>query len=251
MKHTHAQLGGASRATRSQGTPQPPAPGLHGHRCAALAVAGTAGTANAAIQYDQGFAGTILVNGGTSSAVNVNITGGPAAAGQCRFSAGTALAYPFVNHFAVYMLGGAKFLGSRRARFPYPSWAGMPKRAVSPAVIGSAQDLWSKSHWGTLALNSGPQTFNSGSFKGKAGYLGVKFAVGSQTDYGWIELYGRSDSSYGEILGWAYDDQGNAIAAGDTGNVIPEPTSLAVWALVPGRGRRGRDATLEEASVTN
>ena len=48
-------------------------------------------------------------------------------------------------------------------------------------------------------------------------------------DYGWIEFKGASDASQERILGSACKTSGAAIHAG----CVPEPTSLAVWALAP------------------
>jgi hypothetical protein len=86
----------------------------------------------------------------------------------------------------------------------------------------------------TLASISSTGT-GSGPFYGISDeYLGVEFYpdTGSTEDYGWIELSvsGGTDPTMGPtatIEGWAYDDAGGDITAGQ----VPEPAPLALLAL--------------------
>ena len=40
----------------------------------------------------------------------------------------------------------------------------------------------------------------------KKGFLGVKFIIGSDTHYGWIQFQTNEDASKGTIIDWAYED---------------------------------------------
>jgi len=69
-----------------------------------------------------------------------------------------------------------------------------------------------------------------GYFRGTTNkYLGVKFNIGTDTVYGWIQVQvPDADASKAIITGYAYnDDDGGSITAG----AIPEPGSLALLAL--------------------
>lgn len=63
-------------------------------------------------------------------------------------------------------------------------------------------------------------------------YIGVRFNLGGGDLYGWIALrINSSDLLTGDVLGWAYEDTGAAIAAGaTTGAPVPEPSSLTLLA---------------------
>ena len=83
--------------------------------------------------------------------------------------------------------------------------------------------------------NSGPQfgPFTTRGVEDK--YIGVRFAaaVPGGFDYGWIEFKGSSYGLNGTVYGWAYDNSGAAIYAGDTSSppASPEPSSLALLAM--------------------
>lgn len=56
-----------------------------------------------------------------------------------------------------------------------------------------------------------------GPFANRDGYLGIRFNTGTGTDpkYGWIHFSGSSDGKSGIVLGWAYEDSGAPIHAGE------------------------------------
>ncbi len=67
------------------------------------------------------------------------------------------------------------------------------------------------------------------------GYLGFKVSTGTPV-YGWIQIDPISKSSY-TVKDWAYQADGSAILAGDTGTaVVPEPTSSALALIAMGAG---------------
>jgi hypothetical protein len=80
-------------------------------------------------------------------------------------------------------------------------------------------------YW-TSSVNSstvaGP---TKGGFKGKNGFLGVKFNTAGGVRYGWVRFDGTSWPAQGIIVDWAYEDTGAPIAAGDQGG---NPGPIAV-----------------------
>lgn len=99
---------------------------------------------------------------------------------------------------------------------------------------GGAFDTTSNSD--TIARTfGGLQTSTGGNFPaftGQVRYLGVRFNLGGPDLFGWIAVRLNADLLSGDVLGFAYEDSGAAIAAGDTGRnaVVPEPSSLALMA---------------------
>lgn len=69
--------------------------------------------------------------------------------------------------------------------------------------------------------------FYSGNFMSQ-GYLGIRFDPGDGAKYGWIHVATAASDRY-TIDGWAYDDSGQSIVAGQT-TVVPEPTGIALFA---------------------
>jgi hypothetical protein len=209
---------------------------------AALAVAGTASTANAAIQYDLGFTGPITVSSANPT-VSIDLTGGliaPAfSVNWSGFSkkASTNLANPGWTYFkrAIHIAPKAAGAGAFASVAPVSIATNLPMGfVIGSGGRFSATKLGSIRHMNTVVNPPGGRN-SSGTWFGEffsvfgpPGYIGVKFNVGDQTDYGWIDFGESADGSVGTIYGWAYDDSGGPMAAGAP---IPEPTSLAVWAL--------------------
>ncbi|MCI0460397.1 MAG: PEP-CTERM sorting domain-containing protein [Gemmataceae bacterium] len=81
----------------------------------------------------------------------------------------------------------------------------------------------------------GGTTNSFGNFKGanSRAFLGVKFDIGGNTFFGWVDLEVNPSGWTGTVHGYAYDDMGQPILTGDTGapQVIPEPHSLVLLAL--------------------
>jgi len=95
--------------------------------------------------------------------------------------------------------------------------------------------------WGHEATHEATSTYGNMAFKTSKGdggsflntfgkYLGVKFTIGANTNYGWIQVDvgGTSEPTNAVIKGYAYNDVGGgSITAGQ----VPEPGSLALLAL--------------------
>lgn len=103
-----------------------------------------------------------------------------------------------------------------------------PERLASGSNISSGANFvstWAPSNLAGLANPFG--SWNGGA----TGFLGVRFDLGSGTRYGWIELQAPASGlglNTGQVLGYAYEDTGAAIEAGDMGDVsaVPEPSTL-------------------------
>ena len=75
-----------------------------------------------------------------------------------------------------------------------------------------------------------PTNFQIDSVEGNAQYVGVRFRVNDTGDdrYGWIAIdITNGDDLTGVVTGYAYDDTGAPIGAGQ----VPEPAGLALLAL--------------------
>jgi len=95
--------------------------------------------------------------------------------------------------------------------------------------------------WGHEATHEATSTYGNMAFRTADGdggsflntsekYLGVKFTIGANTNYGWIQVDvgGTSEPTYALIKGYAYNDvDGGTITAGQ----VPEAGSLALLAL--------------------
>ena len=88
---------------------------------------------------------------------------------------------------------------------------------------------------GTWVLRNAPggafrldSTYGEWEVEGESHYMSFSFELESDatTVYGWAEIE-RIDKRNGRLLGWAYDDSGAFITAGE----IPEPGALALLAL--------------------
>lgn len=90
---------------------------------------------------------------------------------------------------------------------------------------------------GINAITSPPQIY--GYWGSNRDYLGVRFDIGGETHYGWIQVYMPATEGMGYIEGFAYETEpGKAIIAG----AVPEPGSFLLAGigalLLFGRGRK-------------
>ena len=74
---------------------------------------------------------------------------------------------------------------------------------------------------------------------GDTGFFGFKFTSGPNTYYGWGEVVfdpaNNGTKGHGfQFTRLYYDDTGAAVTVGDTGSVIPEPSTYALALLAAG-----------------
>src|ERR1039457_2487779 len=83
-------------------------------------------------------------------------------------------------------------------------------------------------HW----TNTTPFSFSGGNPSFSHQYALFRFLDSGNTLYGWLQLSNDVSPNSGPnvtLEGWAYDDGGAQIAAGDTG--VPEPSTMALTGL--------------------
>lgn len=105
-----------------------------------------------------------------------------------------------------------------------------PAALTAGTLIGPALTYGTTYDADLANQGTGAGNFTVDNVTGNPQYLGLKFqlASGGPTYYGWagVDITNATDLS-GVVTGYAYDDSGNAIAAG----AVPEPTGLALLAL--------------------
>ncbi len=58
-----------------------------------------------------------------------------------------------------------------------------------------------------VAFKPVSSTYTFGNFVGAPGYIGVRFLIGANTHYGWIQIQSAADLTSTTIIDWAYEDQ--------------------------------------------
>ena len=72
------------------------------------------------------------------------------------------------------------------------------------------------------------QLVYSGYWSGVDGFVGLRFLIGGETHYGWMEINNYSGIAAGQLLGWAYETRPDTpIAAG----AVPEPGAAVLLLL--------------------
>jgi hypothetical protein len=113
---------------------------------------------------------------------------------------------------------------------------------------------WTSTTSGSLTNTT--TSYTSGNFlPASPGYLGLRFDPNGGSDwlYAWVHIDDvAEDFSTFHVDGWAYEDSGGAIQAGDEGTAsVPEPSALALLATgaagVLATRRRRKDRASAEA----
>ena len=94
-------------------------------------------------------------------------------------------------------------------------------------------DTWDI-HNGSLFMYYTGGTPTRGNFRdGQVGYVGVRFNSGAGMKYGWIHIDSvANDFTSYHVSGYAYQDDGSSIKAGE--GVVPEPSTIALALLASG-----------------
>ncbi len=110
-------------------------------------------------------------------------------------------------------------------------WGNNGAEALSNGDDVNAGSQWGHSNFGASSYygNMASSYDTSGNFLDTSGkYIGVRFDIGGNTHYGWIQVNVPGVPDSATITGYAYQDTADAqITAG----AIPEPGSLALLAL--------------------
>jgi len=89
--------------------------------------------------------------------------------------------------------------------------------------------IGANSNWSNTSNFVGTTDYSGIMNLGDSGIFGLSFQLAGQTHYGWVNISENSGTQ--SILGWGYESiAGQAIAAGVTTSV-PEPSTLAIFAL--------------------
>lgn len=217
----------------------------------AAALFAASGGAQAAIVHDPGFTPMTLT--GADSAV-VSMDGHVA----YRFSleTGTSGGFPVPSSFQMRVANSVTTAPMSFVR-DNAAFTSEPAPMQANKVIGPQASLAGNYTWQSTVFGLFTGSFSAYSFADKGNrFLGVRFQDGGGTDlYGWIELNPQTSPRQLEILGWAYEDTGAFIRAGDIGTPpqpAPAPSGLALLALgVPGLAlmRRRRKESKAETGV--
>lgn len=106
--------------------------------------------------------------------------------------------------------------GSRVAALPSGS-------LVGPALTFGNYAWGAYSYYGSWYIYIGD---------GQREFMGVEFDLSGNTHYGWVDVMWNPNATRFDAYAWGYEtDPDTPIRAGDTGDVIPEPGTLAMFAM--------------------
>ncbi len=125
------------------------------------------------------------------------------------------------------MTANAFWVGSGAATFTYAS-ALASNVTIGPSVtnwVRNNNGFWVNYNVANYVIYSTGSTLNRGNFVGaNHKFIGVKFQIGGQTRYGWIEISVPGSAKTVTIHGYAYEDTGASIKTGQTGSSNAAPT---------------------------
>ena len=136
--------------------------------------------------------------------------------------------------------GGGFMLGGTTGGYNFPTQLSYGAPISAGATFASGNGWMG---WGTSAFYTNPWNVFGNTSSTQTGFVGVQFtgltASGGQGNvFGWMQFAFHTDGAgltTWALLDAAYENMGNAINAGDTGNTIPEPTgAVAIAALALG-----------------
>jgi hypothetical protein len=88
---------------------------------------------------------------------------------------------------------------------------------------------------GTISYGDDPTTDSMGNFNNATGYVGVRFQTQCGLAYGWIHYQGVTsigNTATGTIIDWAYEDNCQPIAAGQTQSAAVAVPTLSQWGMI-------------------
>jgi hypothetical protein len=157
---------------------------------------------------------------------------------------GTPTVWTFARKSLVVVADGlfqkTKYSSTYRALFPVRVVGGrLSQQLVSAgakwtAATGAAFFAIANRGKSYTPPGNATNTFAEGDTGGAEKYLLFKFQGAGGPLYGWLGMSAAVSTTTGPTVtldGWAYDDVGNLIAAGDEGNTVPEPGGMAAWGL--------------------
>jgi PEP-CTERM motif len=160
-------------------------------------------------------------------------------------SAGTSATEPLASHPGSFFFSNlksglaqkAKLFGFSSTGIPNPvsnAFAVSPGRSFASSVarLGPGDLVGSQLGFAlglpSLASNA-VHPFGHFNSLGE-GFVGLRFLDNGTFFYGWADIVLNGDYTV-SLKSFAFDDEGNLIAAGDTGPEVPEPASILLMAL--------------------